>query len=131
MTFSIGSQSGGIINNVQGDQRISGGQHGVLVTEAAAREAVASLRAALAAAPLDEATAASAHAQAAEIGVMMRDARPDRRRVAPVLERLTRLLGAAGSLASAGAALTGPLQTLAAWLGAAGEPVLRLISALS
>jgi len=28
MTFNIPSQQGGVINNVGGDQRITGGQHG-------------------------------------------------------------------------------------------------------
>ena len=29
MTFNIGSQSGGVVNNVAGNQRVEGGQHGV------------------------------------------------------------------------------------------------------
>jgi hypothetical protein len=48
----------------------------------------------------------------------MRDASPDRSRFAAALNRLTRLLTATGSLASAGTALAGPLHTLATWVGA-------------
>jgi hypothetical protein len=127
MTFNIGSQTAGIINNVQGDQRITGGQQGMQVTTAAVRQALGDLREALAATTLDEATAASTNAQMTELDAAMRTASPDRPRFAHALERLTRLLAAAGSLATAGASLTGPLQTLAAWLGTVGDPILRLI----
>jgi hypothetical protein len=43
------------------------------------------------------------------------------------LERLTRLLAAAGSLTTAGTALVGPLRTIAGWLGALSEPFLHLL----
>jgi len=65
MTFNIGSQTGGVINNVQGDQNITGGQHGMLVTSADARQALGSLGQAVAAAGLDETAAAQAHAELA------------------------------------------------------------------
>ena len=130
MTFNIGSQTGGVINNVQGDQRISGSQQGILVTAADASRAVGDLREALAATPLDEPTAAKAQTQMTELEAVMRTARPDRSRFARVLERLTRLLAAAGSLATVGTALIGPLQTLAVWLGAVGEPILHLLPVL-
>jgi hypothetical protein len=89
--------------------------------------AVRELRAALAASDLDEANAAEAHARVAEVDTAMRAPRPDRSRVARVLERLTRLLVTAGSLTTASVALIGPLQTLAGWLGDLGEPILRLL----
>jgi hypothetical protein len=41
------------------------------------------------------------------------------------------LLTAAGSLATGGTALVGPLHALASWLGAIGEPVLHLLPALA
>jgi hypothetical protein len=130
MTFNIGSQTGGVINNVQGDQRISGGQQGLLAPAAHASQAIGDLRHALAAAALDGTTAAKAHAQMTELEAAIRPTRPDRSRFARALERLTRLLSAAGSLSTAGAALIGPLQTLAVWLGALGEPILRLLPVL-
>lgn len=130
MTFNIGSQTGGVINNIAGDQRISGSQQGVLVTADDARKALGSLRQAVASAGLDETTAAQAHAHLTELDTTMRAARPDRSRFARALERLTRLLAAAGPLATAGAALAGPLQALAVWLGALGEPILHLLPAL-
>ena len=44
MTFNIGSQSGGVINNVAGDQHITGPQYGTLVTTGDARRALGDLR---------------------------------------------------------------------------------------
>jgi hypothetical protein len=130
MTFNIGNQTGGVINNVAGDQHISGGQQGVLVTTEDVRQTLASLRQAVTVASLDQATEAGAQAEIAEMDEAVRAERPDRHRFARALERLTRLLAAAGSLATAGAALTGPLQALANWLGTIGEPVLHLLPGL-
>jgi hypothetical protein len=131
MTFNIGNQSGGVINNVAGDQHITGGQHGTLVSTEDARRALAELRRAVTATGLDEATAAGAHAEVAEMDEALRAGHPDRARFAGALERLTRLLASAGSLASAGVALLGPLHALAGWLGALGAPVLALLPALA
>jgi hypothetical protein len=131
MTFNIGSQSGGVINNVAGDQHISGSQHGTLVTTEDARRVLGELRHGVTAAGLGQATAAAAHTQVAEMDGMLRADRPDKPRFAGALERLTRLLAAAGSLASGSAALIGPLHALAGWLGAIGGPILALLPALA
>jgi hypothetical protein len=130
MTFNIGNQTGGVINNVAGDQHISGGQQGTLVTVEDARRTLAALRQAVAAAGLDKATEAGAHTEIAEMDQAIGAERPDRHRFARALERLTRLLTAAGSLATGGAALVAPLHALASWLGAIGEPVLHLLPVL-
>jgi hypothetical protein len=127
MTFSIGNQTAGNINNVAGDQRITGGQQGIVVTSEAVRQAVRDLREALATTPLGEATAAEVRDQVEAIAAEVQTPQPDRPRAASSLERLTRLLVATGSLATAGAALVSPLQTLASWLGTLGEPILRLL----
>ena len=131
MTFNIGSQSGGVINNVAGDQHITGQQYGTLVTAEDARRALGDVRHAVTAAGLDQATAAAAHTQVAEMDETLRAERPDKSRFARALERLTRLLSAAGSLVTSGAALLGPLHALAGWLGALGGPVLALLPALA
>jgi len=47
---------------------------------------------------------------------------------ADVVEGVVELLANAGSLATAGAALIGPLQTLAGWLGAHGAAILGLLA---
>jgi len=44
MTFNIGGQNAGIINNVAGDQHITGQQHGTLVTTEDARRVLGDLR---------------------------------------------------------------------------------------
>lgn len=131
MTFNIGNQSAGNINNVGRDQHITGGQQGVLVTPEAARQAVIDLRAGLRLAPLEQQTSAAAEAEVREIEAEVQKPEPDRSRAASSLERLTRLLLSAGSLASAGAALVQPLQTLAGWLGTLGAPILHLLPLLA
>jgi len=131
MTFNIGSQSGGVINNVAGDQHITGQQYGTLVTTEDARRALGELRHAVTAASLGQATAAAAHTQVAEMDDTLCAERPDKHRFAGALERLTRLLAAAGSLATSGTALLGPLHALAGWLGALGGPILALLPALA
>jgi hypothetical protein len=131
MTFNIGSQNAGIINNVAGDQHITGQQYGTLVTTEDARRALGDLRGAVTTAGLGRDTAAGAHADVAEMDEVLRAERPDKRRFAGALERLTRLLSAAGSLATSGAALLGPLHALAGWLGTLGGPILALLPALA
>jgi hypothetical protein len=131
MTFNIGGQNAGIINNVAGDQHITGQQHGTLVTTEDARRALRDLRGAVTTAGLGKDTAADAHAHVAEMDAALQAGQSDKPRFAWALERLTRLLAAAGSLASGGAALLGPLHALAGWLGALGGPILALLPALA
>jgi hypothetical protein len=128
MGIHIRDQHAGVINNIDGDQVIHGGQHGTLVTSEDARRAVHDLRDALAAAALDGATAAEARARVAEIDAEVHAPEPDKRRAAGPLKRLVKLLADAGSLATAGAALIGPLQTLAGWLGAHGAAIIGLLA---
>jgi hypothetical protein len=128
MSPQIGDQHAGVINNVDGDQVIYGGQHGTIVTSEDARRAVRDLRDALAGAALDDARAAEAGARVAEIDAAVHAPEPDKQRAAGPLKRLVKLLTDAGSLTTAGAALIGPLQTLASWLGAHGAAILGLLA---
>jgi hypothetical protein len=128
MTFNIGSQSGGVVNNVAGNQYVAGGQQGRLVTREAAERALLDVRDALRAMPLDRGTADQARDELHELDRAVQGAEPDRPRAARSLERLTRLLLAAGSLASAGGTVVTSLQTLAGWLGSVADPVLRLLA---
>lgn len=123
MTFNINNQNANQINNVAGNQYIQGGQHGIVVTTQDARRLAAELRRALPPAALDR----RARAAIDEVDAGLAGRQPDRPRVAAGLERLTRLLSAAGVLARAGAALIEPLRGLAGWLGALGAPVLALL----
>jgi len=128
MSIHIKNQHGVVINNVDGDQMVYGGQHATVVTSEDARRAVHDLRDALAGAALDDATAAEARARLAEIDATVHGPEPDKRRAAGPLKRLVKLLADAGSLATAGAALIGPLQTLASWLGAHGAAILSMLT---
>jgi len=128
MSIRIKNQHGVIVNNVDGDQVIYGGQHGMVVTSEDARRAIRDLRDALASAALGGATAAQARVHVAEIDAAVHAPEPDKRRAARPLKRLVELLADAGSLARAGAALIGPLQTLAGWLGAHGAAILGLLA---
>jgi hypothetical protein len=128
MSPRIKNQHAAVINNVDGDQMVYGGQHGTVITSTDARRAVHQLRDALAGAPLDDATAAEARARVAEIDLAVHAPEPDKERAAGPLKRLVKLLTDAGSLATASAALIGPLQTLAGWLGAHGAAILGLLA---
>jgi hypothetical protein len=130
MTFNIGNQNAGNINNVARDQHITGGQTGIVVTSEQALQALADLRAGIGATRLDPVPSVAAQTELRDIEADLRQPEPDRTRIAPRLERLTRLLLAAGSLASAGSALVAPLGMLAHWLGALGAPILSLLPAL-
>lgn len=57
MTFTIGNQTAGVINNVAGDQRVTGGQHGTVAGLESARQAAEELRRAVLQVPLEQATA--------------------------------------------------------------------------
>jgi multidrug resistance efflux pump len=128
MEIHVKNQTAGVINYVEGNQVVNGGQHGSVVTDDDARQAVRQLRQALSTVPLDRSRAAEARAQVAELDAAVHAPRPDKRRAADTLKRLTDLLVRGGSLATAGAAIVGPLQTLAAWLGTHGAAILGMLA---
>ena len=130
MTFNIGSQTGGVISNVGRDQVVTGGQHGTAVTQADAQSALEALRAILQrpdATPLTEDQQAAVDADLAAIEADLSEADPPRERIGERLTRLTTVLSQAGALVGAGAAMVGPLSTLAQWLGSAGAAALQLL----
>jgi hypothetical protein len=132
MTFNIGNQSGGIVNNVGRDQFNYGGQQAIVVPLEAAFRAVDDLRTAIRAARLDPAATARARAEIEELDRAMHAApEPDRPAAATTVERLTTQLGRAGALATAGASLIGPLRTIAGWLGPLGERVLQILASVA
>ena len=131
MIFNIGNQNAANINNVGRDQHITGGQTGIVVTPEQAWQAFAQLRAGVTAARLDPATSVAAEKELGDVESGLRQPKPDRARIAPRLERLTRLLLAAGSLASAGSSLVTPIRILAQFLGTLGAPILALLPILA
>jgi hypothetical protein len=133
MSFNIGSQSGGVINNVAGDQRIEGGQHGVQVSREDAASAAATLRELLARTDLTALTdeeRAAVHEDAGAITNEMASPEPSPDKVVGRLKRITSILSATGALAGAGAALIAPLSAIASWLGPLGASVLSMLPAL-
>lgn len=131
MTFNIGSQTAGVINNVARHQRITGGQYGSIIGDDDARSAAHHLRDGVIHTPLNHSDAALARSWVEDVVTEMGSAQPHRSRVAGPLQRLTELLLRAGHLTTAAAALLGPLRTLGGWLGALGKPLLQLLPVLA
>lgn len=126
--FNINTQQAGIINNVAGDQRISGGQQGTAAfTLADARQQLHLLRAAIDRLDLPDVERDEVTGAIDAAGAELRAPQPDRRRTAGHLERLTGILRRTGALLTAGAAIVGPLQALATWLGPAGATLAALL----
>jgi hypothetical protein len=128
MTFNIGSQTGGIINNVAGNQTIRGDQQGVTVSSGEARQAAVDLVEAVKRSHLQKDPVVID--QAEQINAEMRTAEPDKSKVAASLDKLAKLISTAGEWAKAGAAVVGPMWTLAKWLGQLGGPILGLLPAI-
>ena len=128
MEIHVKNQSAGVITYIEGNQVVYGGLHGSVVTDEDAWRAVSDLREALTSVILDGPRAAEARAQVAELDGAVRARRPNKGRAADILRRLTELLAGAGSLTTPGAALMGPLQTLASWLGAHGAAILGMLA---
>ena len=126
MNIHIEHQTAGIVNIAEGDMTFYG-QHGTVMADENARRAARELRSALAGAALDRSAARTARVQVTKIDAAVHAPQPDKPRIARPLQQLTRLLAAAGSLIIPGAALIGPLHTLASWLGELGVPILRLL----
>jgi hypothetical protein len=130
VTFNIRNQTGGVINNVAGNQHISGGQAGTVVTLESARDAARALQDAVAGAGLPPETAAAARTAATGITAELRKDPPDRQTVADRLHRLAGVLTATGSLGTAVTSVLDPMKTLVTWLGHLGAPIARILPLL-
>jgi hypothetical protein len=126
MVFNIGSQTGGVINNVEGDQHIRGGQQGQIMSTEALRHAVRDLRAAIDAGEFDAATYESLSTHVEEIEREVRHEEPDRARVAGPLQKISETIVAAGAIAN----LAGPVQAIVSWLGTLGQPIAQLFASI-
>lgn len=129
MTFNIGSQQAGNINNVGRDQVVDGGQHATVVAIDGAREAATDLVLALARVQLPP-VASAARDEAAAIQAEIRQQSPSRQNIAERLKRLTGLLVAAGSIGSAVSSIVTPIRAIAQWLGPLGDRVVPLLDVL-
>jgi hypothetical protein len=111
----IGSINAVVVNAVEGVAYI--GDQAVSITPTALRGAVRELDHALPGVPLPVRERAEAEAAVRSLAEEMSRPEPDKGQVAEHVGRLAKILQSAGSLATAAATLTGPLTTLAAWLG--------------
>ncbi len=130
MTFNIRNQHAHLINNVAGNQSISGGQYGSVGALDDARDAVRALREALATTPLDGASAAAAQRELDEVDAELGKPEPDRPTVAHALSRLVDVVSRAASVGTAVTAIVAPLGPLVSWLGVHGEPIARVLGHL-
>jgi hypothetical protein len=130
VVFNIGSQTGGVINNVGQDQHVHGDQHGEVVSLEAARQAVDRLRTAVRDAPLDPVAKAAASAHVEEVAAEVSQDDPDRSRVAGPLRRLAGVLVSAGPVVTAARDVAAPLSALVTWLGAHGAAVASVLGGL-
>lgn len=124
--FAIGSQHAKTITNVAGDMTYVHAP-GSEVTVHGPRDEVDLLDRFLTAQPLPRDVRRAAALELQTLRRQLGTPQPDRGRMAGSLRRFTELLHDAGALTSAGAALVGPIGSLARWLGAAGVPILAML----
>jgi hypothetical protein len=127
MTFNIGSQQGGVVNNVAGDQIISGGQHVTIASTAEALAVVEGLRGDISRAPIAGSSRAVANDVLDDIERELRRSEPDKPTIGSRLARLTNVLVTAGGLVTGGTTLLTGIAALATWLGSAGAATLGLV----
>ena len=124
MSFNIGQQNGGVINNVAGDQTIYGGQTGTIVSVQEALATVGQIRRELdgCALPADARAAATRELDGMEHD--LRQPAPSKATIGESLTRLTKVLVTAGAMATGTTALVRGLAALATWLGHFGTTAL-------
>jgi hypothetical protein len=127
MVFNIHHQSGGIINNVEGDQHIHGSQQGTVLGLVEVRDAVEQLRAAVTTSGLNEVDSKSVRECLKDIDSEVKRPEPDKATIATRLKKITEIAKFAGTLAG----IIGPVQTIVAWLGTLGQPIARILTGFS
>lgn len=129
-TFEIGSQNAGSIQNVAGDLTI--GELNVQASwdAGSVRRELAELREETARVPLPHAARVALDGALTAAAREAAGARPDRGRIAQLVERATHVLAEAGALAAAGGGLDESLRRTAVALGPAGKALLALLPLL-
>jgi hypothetical protein len=108
--------AGGNINNVEGTL-YAGGQQVSYVSVEDARRALQELAAVLPRVPMPHRDRLDTDAAVRDIDEELRRPDPDKSRVAEHVGRLTKVLSAAGALASTALGVAVPLGSLVGWLG--------------
>jgi hypothetical protein len=119
MAFNIGSQQAGVINNVDGNQTVHGGQIGNVVADP---------RALLATLPLPDAVTSRIYPELDAVDAELRSPQPNQPAVISRLGRVVSTLKSAGVLAAAGSGLLASLTTLVNSFGELGRPLLHLLT---
>jgi hypothetical protein len=128
MSFNIGSQHANMINNVQGDQTIHGGQHATITTPTEARRAIRELREEIAALGGDDSATDEAVRELDEMEHALEEEEdPDKAELGRRLGRVTEILSSAGAIVSAGAGIGSAIVRIATWLGPFGAAALRML----
>jgi len=128
VTFNIGNQQAGVVNNVAGNQTIHGGQHGALVLDVErGRMLLADLRRQVASASLPDGdrTAALGDIDACERALDGDE--PDARSLGSRLGAVAQVVVTAGAVVSAGTGIGAALAAIAAWLGPVGNSIRRML----
>jgi hypothetical protein len=129
LTFNIGNQSGGVINNVGRDQIISGSQSGVgQVTLVEARHAAELLQRLLRSADLPAPIQQELDGDIGQVTAELAKPHPDQPLVESKLTRIAHRIIDAGSVIGASKEIFGALTTLAQWLAPAGAHLLGLLA---
>lgn len=132
MTFNIANQSGGVINNVGGDQYVSGSQSGVSnVSLADARNAANVLQSLLGSVDIPATVREELQGDLAEVNRELAKPEPDQPKVAHRLTDIVQHVIGASSLIGATKEIFGTLNTLAQWLGPAGAHLLAMLSSVA
>lgn len=127
MPFNIGSQQAGVINNVDGNQTIHGGQTGNTVTDP--RALLDRVRQEFAALPLPSAVTSPVYLELAAVDAELRSPEPNKPAAVNRVGQLINTLKSAGALAMTGTGLLSALTALANSFGELGRPLLHLLGA--
>ena len=133
MTFEIHNQTGGVINNVAGDQHVHAPQSGIgsaIVTLEQARAAALALETLLGTAALPAQVAAQVQSDVGGLCRELGTSDPDRPRVANVLARIISKVTEVGSFVGSSKEVVGALGVVAEWLGPLGAHLLGSLSGL-
>ena len=126
MGFNINNQTGGVVNNVEGNQYIRGDQRSGTVQSGDVRAAVQELERGVTSLGLTDSQLAAISVHLKDIEDEASRRHPEPEKVVDPLKKITEIASAAGALAG----LAGPIQNLVAWLGPLGQPIAKMLSGM-
>jgi len=127
VNFNIGSQHGNV-SNVAGDMTAYGGQYYTAVPADMIKQELENIHRIISIMELSPEGRKRAAALLADADRELGQPGCDAEKVARPVKRLAGFLSDIGAIAAAGAALIGPFQAIASWLGPAGQAILHLIT---